>query len=446
LFSPNIALNVEAIKKGACANPDGHGWAVASAEYGLVIGKSMDPEVALAEVVVERERQGLNSFAMVHSRIGTHGTKDITNVHPFYVPDPRGDDDDKTIMAHNGIMPSLWYPSKGDPRSDTRVFADRTAAWYLTERGIPSRRGGRMLGEMIGRGNKLVFISVRQPGRPQVRIVNASSGVWDDGVWYSNESYKRARTWSRSTPSGGKICAETGCNVTFYNSASETKCFKHREKAAEPVTSRAGYVSPYANSDQEYDSYSPGGETAETVDTETADLLKDIDDAMKDYMGGVVSKDDIDTDHVCEVCRTRGVVHIPTNICLNCRWCLDCYVVIDECTCFPYASWMREREEEAAELKAALADDEAEQERIRAEQNEERWLALSEAEKIQALRFDMGMTTEQAKEAIQSLDAAIKSAREAKEEAEKAEPVTAKKSGPKKSGPKSTKPTVTSGR
>lgn len=352
LIPPNIELPLEGIRLGADSNPDGHGWAVASAEFGLVIGKSMDAEQAIEGLIAERERQGPGSVAMAHSRLGTHGTKNLDNVHPFYVPDGYGTGhDNDTVVAHNGIMPSLWHPSVKDTRSDTRVFADRTATWYITERGVPSRRGGKMLGEMIGKGNKLVFLSTRFGGRPMVRIINVDSGTWEGGVWYSNEWFKRKRPTTHYSRDG-KTCAKPGCNSLFYTD-NETECYVHRTESspangtkttetktkaeAKPVTSLAP---PEWTG---YGVYPPG---------ETDQMLDEIDEALAEA-GVVVS--DCDPDRVCEVCRTKGSVHLPTNVCLHCRWCLDCWDRIEACDCFDYGAWLAERDAEASELAEALA-------------------------------------------------------------------------------------------
>jgi glutamine amidotransferase len=457
LFADNIPLNTEAIEKGACSNPDGHGWVVASAEFGLVMGKSMHKDESIQAFVKERERQGASSIAMFHSRIGTHGTKDVNNVHPFYVPDATNEGHDfKTVMAHNGIMPSLWFPRQEDPRSDTRVFADRTATWYLTERGVPSRRGGAALGEMIGRGNKLVFISTRLPGRPHIRIVNAQSGVWDDGVWYSNESYKRAR-YSRSA-NAGKMCREAKCTTWVYNG--NTLCYKHKpeeEKKTTPVTTssvpvapaadrKEGWVSPYANSDtpvsgtttpQQWTNYGifPPPPEDEEIDSEAQSLLDDIERSL----GVTVTLSDIDRDRHCEVCRLVGHIHTPTNVCTSCYWCLDCFVHIGsgECHCFDYAKWIKRRDEETVALATALAAEAeeervAEEEREAAEAAEERWLAMTETEQVQAIKDFYGISLADAKKVLHGDKEARKKA-----EVKETEP---------KALPAPTKPTVKSAR
>lgn len=183
-IAAGVTIPVEGIENGAIFNDDGHGWVVASASHGLVVGKSMDYKESIALFLEERARQGKNSTAMFHSRWGTHGVMGEFNIHPFYA-----DDLGQTIMMHNGVLGAKYHPTKSDPRSDTRIFVDRVTPTYINnENGVPSRRGGKALSKLIGSGNKLGFLSVAS-GQPKVRIINADLGIQDEGVWYSNSGF-----------------------------------------------------------------------------------------------------------------------------------------------------------------------------------------------------------------------------------------------------------------
>lgn len=187
----NIDIPWEGIENGSIFNDDGHGWAIAS-KKGLEVGKSMSYAVAALTLAQAREEHGPDSLVMFHSRFATHGEKTTFNVHPFYVADD-------TIMAHNGILPAKWQPKwndKKERRSDTRIFADEVGREFSrTPNGVPSRRGGKQIGDMIGSGNKLVFLTAKD-GQPKVRIVNAHQGIFTEGVWYSNSGFQDNSTWN----------------------------------------------------------------------------------------------------------------------------------------------------------------------------------------------------------------------------------------------------------
>jgi glutamine amidotransferase len=187
-----VPIPVEGIENGAIVNDDGHGWALATTDGLIVVDKSMKFQTALDGLIEARKEYGQSSVALFHSRFATHGTTNEDNIHPFWVGE-------YSVVAHNGVLPSTWWPGKKDDRSDTRVFAEETAPSYLSEAtGIPSRRGAKEIGKRIGMGNKLVFLSVAS-GRPAVRIVNAHAGTHKWGAWFSNDGFEPStyRWWNK---------------------------------------------------------------------------------------------------------------------------------------------------------------------------------------------------------------------------------------------------------
>lgn len=211
----------EGLRNGAETNNDGHGFAIASSEYGLEVFKSMKYEETAAELKVARLKHGDAAPVLFHSRWATHGEYGDFNIHPFYVTAD-------TVMAHNGVLPAKYHPKQGqeikkgfwtkpdgdvkgfwtkpeyapgDRRSDTRIFVDEVTADYCTNhKGVPSRSRGKELAQLIGTGNKLVFLSIKS-GKPRTRIINSHLGDFADGVWYSNGGYKCARSWGKQTHS-----------------------------------------------------------------------------------------------------------------------------------------------------------------------------------------------------------------------------------------------------
>lgn len=196
-----VKINYDALMNGAEMNDDGHGFAIASREGGIDIYRSMVIEDTLAELEKKKRDHGDNSIVVFHSRWATHGVTSEYNVHPFFT-DGSGD----TIMVHNGVLPTKYHPRGSDPRSDTRIFADRVLSEY-TINGVPSRRKSKELGRLIGTGNKLIFLSVAG-GEPKARIVNAYLGEHAHGAWFSNSGYLPSqwgwRGWKDSTVTIGR--------------------------------------------------------------------------------------------------------------------------------------------------------------------------------------------------------------------------------------------------
>lgn len=110
----------------------------------------------------------------VHFRYATHGVIDRKNCHPHKIPSGGW-------LMHNGIL-SAYAPAKGtkSAESDTAIFCE--TLYDVPETGGPERSAyWREIGSHIGAGNKLVVL--HNDGK--FEIVNASSGEWIDGVWYS---------------------------------------------------------------------------------------------------------------------------------------------------------------------------------------------------------------------------------------------------------------------
>lgn len=115
--------------------------------------------------------------AVLHFRIKTHGKIDTTNCHPFSVNNSIG-------FVHNGIISGF-----GDSNhSDTIGFNHGVLQPLVNKWGnlalfqdplkdlIESRIGYSKLIFLDRHGNHNIF--------------NEAKGIWDDGVWYSNNSYK----------------------------------------------------------------------------------------------------------------------------------------------------------------------------------------------------------------------------------------------------------------
>src|SRR3990167_1364494 len=129
------------------------------------------------------------STFVLHMRIGTSGTRDVANCHPFRVSPGVG-------FAHNGVMWGL-----GDKqRSDTREFVEDTLC-KLPANFLERDNINETLTQCAkASGSKYVFLL----GDGSYFIINEELGHWKGGCWYSNSSYKVLRRVNTAslTPSG----------------------------------------------------------------------------------------------------------------------------------------------------------------------------------------------------------------------------------------------------
>lgn len=167
----------EQLQRACQANPDGFGWAIIDNDE-LIVHHSM-----LAWDAIESYLETIATAtgpSLFHARIASHGVIDEQNCHPFPV-----DHDPQIVLAHNGILPV--YPDPWDARSDTRLFAEEV----LPRPGIETLDTALGTWERwMGANNKMVILSVSPRLKKRAYILNASSGVSDGGVWWSNRTYQ----------------------------------------------------------------------------------------------------------------------------------------------------------------------------------------------------------------------------------------------------------------
>jgi hypothetical protein len=147
---------------------------------------------------------------IVHFRYATSGLTDKKNLHPFEVsPTLR--------MAHNGILDVEEWDAK---RSDTWHFVQILRKILggpnaMNEALIEDAEYRRYIGEAIGIGNKLSFIT-SQGG---VFLVNEAQGDWEKGIWYSNQ-YSTLPAYGY----GSRYGYGWGDDYTFSPSRKGTSC------------------------------------------------------------------------------------------------------------------------------------------------------------------------------------------------------------------------------
>ena len=192
---PGAIPKREELTEGACANPHGYGFAM------IIDGKifryrTMSARKAVSKFIHMRQ-QYPQGYAIWHARYATHGVRNEDNCHPFQV----GDDVD-TVLAHNGVLDT--FIGKDDKRSDTRIFAEDT----LPKLGGVRARADENLYRIIegwASGSKIAVLTANPDAQYQLYLINERLGTWDDnGVWWSNSSYKRStysyKTYYSATP------------------------------------------------------------------------------------------------------------------------------------------------------------------------------------------------------------------------------------------------------
>ena len=115
----------------------------------------------------------------IHFRITTHGETDEENTHPFRVGK-------NLAFIHNGIISNVDC-STDKTRSDTYHFNTKLLSpiYKRDSRFIYKEHFKDLIRSYIGH-SKLVFLN----NKGHHTIVNEKMGVWDEGVWYSNTSYR----------------------------------------------------------------------------------------------------------------------------------------------------------------------------------------------------------------------------------------------------------------
>jgi hypothetical protein len=174
-----VMPDTAALSNGAEVNDDGHGFAIIAGDR-IIVRHSMTAAPLIDEFAVTR-RAHPHGPALFHSRFSTHGAEHLANCHPF-----RLGGDARTVLAHNGVLPTAVQPNKGDPRSDTRIAAETFLPAFGSMR---LRRTRQRVERWMTPDNKIVILTVDRRYRDRAYILNEDAGTWDAGIWYSNNGY-----------------------------------------------------------------------------------------------------------------------------------------------------------------------------------------------------------------------------------------------------------------
>jgi len=173
IYKPeNKVLSLATLKECYTSNPDGAGFMYAENKK-LHIEKGFFSFQSFYDAFKKHETKQ----TVIHFRIKTHGKIDTTNCHPFAVNNAIG-------FVHNGIISGF-----GDANhSDTIGFNQSILQPLVSKWGNLALFQDPIIDLIEGRigYSKLVFLD----RHGNHKIMNEHKGTWDDGVWYSNDSYK----------------------------------------------------------------------------------------------------------------------------------------------------------------------------------------------------------------------------------------------------------------
>ena len=163
-------ISNETLRECWNSNPHGAGFMYAKNNRVIVRKELKHFERFLKQY---RKHEKLGGKMVIHFRIMTHGKLDYKNTHPHQV-------NDKTWLVHNGVISQHSY--KNSKLSDTVKFCKMLAG--LPVDFMQSKPTLKLIGGYIDT-DKIILMDTSG----KTRIINEDEGVWDEGIWYSNQSY-----------------------------------------------------------------------------------------------------------------------------------------------------------------------------------------------------------------------------------------------------------------
>lgn len=158
------------------SNKDGIGSMVTSDDGALVVAKALPKDLSEAAEFIKQLPETDRDLAL-HFRMRTHGDIDLTNCHPYPILDGH------VHMMHNGVIRNI-DDSSDKTKSDTWHYIEKVLKPQLQLApqlmAIPGWQ--RVIREDIGGSNKFVLLD--KDG--QLVILNRSTGIEHDGLWFSN--------------------------------------------------------------------------------------------------------------------------------------------------------------------------------------------------------------------------------------------------------------------
>lgn len=384
---PGETPDTKELAESCRMNKDGYGFAVIG-DGKIIVGKNMDAGKAM-KAFYRIRRKYIDSPAIFHARIGTHGEHGLVNCHPFYV-----NREHTVVLAHNGILPVI--AEKSDKRSDTAIFAEEYISRLLPV--IDEPHIADMVTKYLGYNNKFVMLSVSEMLEKPWYIFNEDKGGahWQGKkIWWSNRSYELPRqlpvrtssyspghstttyepfvigerTWIEPVMNGKLIVTHghyeyrgnddlhrgqvwvMGKGWLRWTDASEDerKKFidsevnkKEEAKAAKDAhiktdTSNTGPAKssqPKSSTTRVYKADADGVYRWHEDGVDSGDNEEDLSEQLAAELQAIEDSDSKLSGEVCKLCdRLLTMLGIGQGCCTSCWYCQTCFKDVEECNC-----------------------------------------------------------------------------------------------------------------
>ncbi len=174
---PNTTIDRATLKRCFESNPHGAGFIIPT-KNGPQVKKGFFKFKEWADCISHRLRR--NKHGVIgHCRIATHGGVDELNCHPHIIASHN------SAFVHNGIISQ--HCVKDSEFSDSILFG-REVLEALPKNWNEVAGMKEQIEEYIGKHNKIIYAF----DNGSVEIINKDTGIWDNGVWYSNSSFRES--------------------------------------------------------------------------------------------------------------------------------------------------------------------------------------------------------------------------------------------------------------
>lgn len=174
IYKPaSVLIPEDHLRNGWIGNPDGAGFAfIKDGEVEIRKGFMLLKDFMTA--YKEAAESNPDSPFLVHFRIRSMGSREAINTHPYRLPDGGA-------LIHNGTITgtgATWDTGDSDTQFFIKKYGDSLTFDIVTEIMDDLEKALDY--------NKLVMLW----GNGKHIIVNESVGQWDEGVWYSNGTFR----------------------------------------------------------------------------------------------------------------------------------------------------------------------------------------------------------------------------------------------------------------